>query len=290
MTDRAPCNVLGIMESFFGSDPSKLCRPAIVLWCPDAGLKFCRRSSDVFGVRLDTRDQAEVFNLFDGEVLEILDQRKIERKVKEIQQSQYELPSLGSIAKSLYLCLRPIVHETASPLLNYAVHDDETRGPQALVRHIPIESVWAARDKNIMVAITLCRLEHEASSVVVLILGSTYEVGRPDPLNPPQYQHRLWPCLVSDPEFVRSVGSEYLQNHELRRLEGQFPVVLKNAIDSSAMLHSMPWGNGSKLGAWFRFLLRTPDRIQITVSLSCNAFLENEILYFEARISEGSLR
>lgn len=141
-----------------------------------------------------------------------------------------------------------------------------------------------------MAAITLRHLEHEASSVVVLILCSTYEVGlSSDPLNPPHYQHNIWPCLVSDPEFVSSVGCGCLQNHELRSLERRFAAVLKTAIHSSIVFHSMPWGNGPSLDASFPFLLRTPDGVQITVSLSWNTFLENEVLYFEAEIGEGSL-
>ncbi|KAI0102692.1 HET-domain-containing protein [Nemania sp. FL0031] len=274
---------LGIVECVLANDPSKLYRPALRLSKTRNKDEFIRMLGWHLIKPSPTLNQVEVVNKVDGSVVTIIEQHKLQRQVVKLRQS-YAGPGEMYPFWGSRVYLHSIVHKTSLQLFEYAKCHCDAPLP---VRFMQPERVPGTEDLFIMAAISLVPHSGDKGSFLVILIFGQFSRG----LHSQSFPDRIFPYLVSLRDWLSPEKSSQFNPLDLKFVQRHLwglPIYKTNSPFDYSKIESILLRDAPKQDSTSRFFMSTPDGVQIAVSLDWKRFLEDDVLYFEAEISEGT--
>ncbi|KAI0868522.1 heterokaryon incompatibility protein-domain-containing protein [Hypoxylon argillaceum] len=274
---------LGIIDSVFADDASMFYRPALMLERVGNEDIFYRHTSNIFKVRFNDEYKAEVIYTTeigtDDDILTTIDQGQLQRKTVELRQHHgFTASTLLPQTQGLqHLCLRPIFHQGTVQLFKYAECYYNMQGYL-----VPIHFTgprYICSDFHLVAAVSLPHIrrgEHYRGPLSSLNLTT----------------HSIFPYLVNLQDWLGFEGSSQFNPFVLKSIQSelkQLPICRGDFTDGPVEIYVQLLKHAPRKDAMSRFLMSTPDGVEIAVSLDNTTFLEDDVLGFKAEISDPSI-
>ncbi|KAI3319291.1 HET-domain-containing protein [Xylariaceae sp. AK1471] len=290
---------LGIVDSLFADDPSKLCRPALWLTNTERDSEYCLFFEDTLRVQPIASGDVQVIDNSNKIIVSSIDQNKLQRKVIHLCKRvdwRNRLPVSTMISPTL--SLRPIVHKISRPVYEYGMCYPNVHG-----HTIPIdysEPIVVFRDLCIMAAVSLQIPPFQRPSIIVLIFAHSWSVVHSSPTavrsiawgiqEKYNSRKRTFAHLVYLSDWLGSDMSTYCSLpglRQVRELLPRLPIVRQNSLCGDDQIASALLRSASEQERGSECCMETSSGIRITVQLNWTPYLEEELLTVNVEISDS---
>ncbi|KAI1174816.1 heterokaryon incompatibility protein-domain-containing protein [Nemania sp. FL0916] len=279
--------VLGIVNGVFADDPSRLCRPALMLSSNHGQDIFCRHSRAILKVKLNHYDEAEVIDISTGLLIDVIHQDKLQRRTVTLR-GRYNGNPMSLTSDDKCLRLRSLVHKTARPLFEYSKR--YYSGPKPT---FPTHPVYPRKFPSLVAAIYLQNLSNDDSCVVVLMFEQSrkpdhlFEAVPTSSLEP--YPRRTIPYVVELEDWVGAGQKDEFNPFDLGSIASnleRLPICRANSSNNRWDFGDFLFENSPMENSKFEFFISTAGGLRFTVSVNPSIFLESTLLFVDIEIAE----